>query len=304
MGLERGEGQADLELRAAVGRDETAFGRKHRDALHQGAQELGAGVEVDADRLREDVGEHVVLDHLRRHAHQRQRVLVKAAVVARDVERADHLAVGVENGRGRAGEELVGIQVVLVAVHRERFLLGERGADGVGAFGLLGPVHAGRERHARGFFQKVGVAQRVQHHAACRGQQHHAVGVDDLVVQRLHHGGGVLEEKAVFVQRVVQHAARRAGEVGFGLRRDAIGLRTLVGLADQVGVRGGASWRSPDASFVGARVDACTHVVSRVGRKSPPVVHGPGRIARGQEGCCLVCVLLVLAHVILFISVP
>ena len=133
VGLERSEGQADLELPAAVGRDEAPLGREHRDAFDQRAQELGAGVEVDADRLREDVGEHVVLDHLRRHAHQGQRVLVEAAVVAGHVERADHLAIGIEDGRGGAGEELVGVQVVLAAVHRERLFFGQRGADGVGA---------------------------------------------------------------------------------------------------------------------------------------------------------------------------
>ena len=235
VGLKRAAGQPQLKLRAAVGRQKTALGGKHRNALHQRAQKLGAGVEMDAHRVLEHVGKHVVFNHLRRHAHQCQRVVVVALVVAGHVQRPDDLALGVKNGGARTRQKLVGRQKVLLAVHGQRFLFVQRGADGVGAFLFFRPVHTGHQGHAGGFFQKIGVAQRVQHHAARRGEQHHAVGVGDLVVQRLHHRRRVLEQEAVLVQRAAQVAPQRAGEVGCVVLLQAERGRALVRLADHIG---------------------------------------------------------------------
>ncbi|MDT4851983.1 hypothetical protein FQZ97_861970 [compost metagenome] len=247
----------------------------------------------------------MVLDHLRRHAHQRQRVLVVAAVVTGHVERADDLAVGIEDGRGRTGEELVGVHVVLAAVHGERFLFTQRGADRVGALALLRPVHAGRERHLRSALQKIHVAQRVQHETLGRGQQHHAVGVDDLVVERLHHGCGVLEQEAVFFQRVGQHAMRRAREVGLVGHGDAVRLRAAVRLVDQLVEFGGdhARWRGFNPTTRdGAREEGRTHVVSRVRGNDAPVVHRPACVVCRRGGGSSVFAVLV-AHAIFFITV-
>ena len=114
-----------------------------------------------------------------------------------------------------------------------------------------------------------------------RGQQHHAVGVDDLVVERLHHRRGVLEQEAVFVQRVAQVAAARAGEVGLVDRVDAerrerwcdcpISSATGAGLS----ARGGSRGARLELVYRGG-----THVVSRVRGQACPVIHRPRCVVR------------------------
>ena len=168
--LERVVRQPQLELGTAVGRQEAPIGGKHHDAFNQGADEFRPAVKMNAHGLGEGVGEHVVFDHLRRHAHQGHGVLVHAAVVAAHVQRPDQLAVGVHDGRARAGQELVGVHVMLAAVNHDGLLLAQRGANRIRALAVFGPVHTGCQRHLRRLFQKVVVTQRMQHHALGRGQ--------------------------------------------------------------------------------------------------------------------------------------
>ncbi len=189
-------------------------------------------MEMHAHGLREAAREHVVLYHLRRHAHQGDGVLVVAAVVAGHVQRADDLAVGVENRRAGAGQHLVGAHEMLVAMHGDGLLCRQRRADGVRALGLLAPVHAGHQGHAVGLLQKIVVAHGMQHHALGRGQEHHAVGIGDLPIQRLHHRHRMLEQKAVLFQHRLQLADRQAGEVGGIVAADTKGLGALVCLVD------------------------------------------------------------------------
>ena len=56
-------------------------------------------MEVDANGVLKHVTEHVVFDHLGRHAHQGQGVVVVAAVIAGHVQRTNHLSMRIENGR-------------------------------------------------------------------------------------------------------------------------------------------------------------------------------------------------------------
>ena len=168
-------------------------------------------------------GEQLVLDHLRRHAHQRHGVAVEAVAVARDVEHADHRAARIEDGRSRAGEDVVGLQIMLVGVHQRRRAFRDRGADGVRAAPLFGPRHAGRQRDAVGALDEIVVAQRMHDHALRIGQDHHVGGVDDLLVQRLHHRQRVGVEHAVLIDD--------AGKVGLGERTE-IGV---VGGVEAVG---------------------------------------------------------------------
>ena len=91
--------QTQLELSAAVGRDKSPFWSEDGNAFDQSAQELRARVEMNADSFGKAVCEHMVFNHLRRHAHQCQRVLVIAAVISCHVQCANHLAVGVDDGR-------------------------------------------------------------------------------------------------------------------------------------------------------------------------------------------------------------
>jgi len=78
----------------------------------------------------------------------------------------------------------------------------------------------------------------MQHHAARRGEQHHAVGVGDLVVQRLHDRRSVLEQETVFIERITQIAAQRARKVRGVVLAQAERRRAPMGLADQVRAEG------------------------------------------------------------------
>ena len=211
---------------------------------------------MDAHRVGENVGEHLVLDHLRRHAHQGQGVAVVAAFVAGDVERADHLAMRIEDRRAGAGQDLVGIQVMVRPMNHHRLLLGQRGADRVGAFAALGPADAGHERDARGLLEEIAVAERMQDQAFLVGQQHHAVGVGDLLVQRLHHRRGMLVEEAVLLERGVELGPGCQREVGAVTVRESEALRSLV--------------REPDHGLV----------LGNVGGVRPP---DSGRTAQGRR---------------------
>jgi len=99
-------------------------------------------MKMDTHRVGKLVGEQMVFDHLRGHPHQRQRVLVKTARVAAHVERADDAAVGVGDGRARAGEDAIRVKEVFVGMHDRRLTLDQRRADRVGAAVRLGPRDA------------------------------------------------------------------------------------------------------------------------------------------------------------------
>ena len=57
---------------------------------------------MQGNRILEGRRKQLILDHLRRHAHQGHRVLVVAALIAGDIEHADDFALVIENRRGRA----------------------------------------------------------------------------------------------------------------------------------------------------------------------------------------------------------
>ena len=154
---------------------------------------------------------------------------------------------------------MVDLHVVLVAMHGDGPLRGDGRADRVRALGLLAPVHAGHQGHAVGLFQKVVVAHGVQHRALGRGQQHHAVRVGDLAVQRLHDRHRVLEEKTVFFQRALQLRDGQAGVVGAVIGRYAKRFGAQVRLVDE---RSGIHVRRCRLRHVGLLDQRAVHVVS------------------------------------------
>ncbi len=120
-----------------------------------------------------------VLDHLPGHTHQRGRLVVHAAQLARDVEHAEQAPVRPQQGCGRAGQRRVLFQVMLRAHDGDGMALGESRADGIRAPAALRPVDARHQRHALGLAhegvrtrgiedQAVGVGQ--QHDGPCRSQ--------------------------------------------------------------------------------------------------------------------------------------
>ncbi|WP_252867256.1 hypothetical protein [Janthinobacterium lividum] len=76
---------------------------------------------------------------------------------------------------------------------------------------MFRPRHAGLQGDAVGFLQKIIVAQRMHDDAVGIRQDHHIVGVDDLLVQGFHGGQRVRVQQAVLLDQ--------QGQVGFAGRR-------------------------------------------------------------------------------------
>ena len=233
---QRHRAHVELVERAAVGAEDLAAVAEHENAFEQGADELDPAVEVNAQPVAVVVAEPVVLDHARRHAHQAHRVLVERTLVARHVEHAQHVAARVEDRRGRAGEEVVGVHEVLAGMHERGHGLEQRGADRVRAFRVLGPVHARRQRDLAGTAQEVVVADRVQDRALRVGQHDHAFGAGDLLEQHFHHRRGMRKQALVALARDGQVAAHHRLVLGPLDARQAEGVAALVRLLDQIGM--------------------------------------------------------------------
>ncbi|EDT00435.1 hypothetical protein BamIOP4010DRAFT_6044 [Burkholderia ambifaria IOP40-10] len=266
MRAQRGERHPELELRTAVGRQEAAVRGERDDPFHQGAEEFGAAVERHLQRLLEGRREQVVLDHLHRHLRERHRVLMIAAVVARHVEHADRVAVRIEDRHARAGQEMVRRKEVLVAVHDHRAQLRERGADRVGALPVLRPVRAGAQRDAFRAPQEIVVADRMQDQPFRIGQHDHALRIDDLLVQRLHHGHRMHAQHAVLLALERQRGAGQQVVVGTCRRLQAERLGPLMGLLDRRR-RPAGRMRGP---CVGRRMNVIAHCLLRGSFRSVP----------------------------------
>ncbi len=215
-------------------------------------------MEMDAHHVAERVAEQLVFNHLRRHPHQRHGVLVEAALVARHIQRPDSLAVGVQDGHARAGQELVGLQEVVGAVDQRGAVFCQGGANGVGAAALLRPVCARAQRHLVGAREEIVVAQRVQDQAVRVCQDHHALRIHNLVVERLHHRQRVGEQGLAAFDSRLQFALQHGAEVRRFIGAQAIGGGTLVGLRDQfgaLGLAGHVARRAGDGRASGLRWD-------------------------------------------------
>ena len=208
--------QPQLFLRPAVGPQHATVRRHRQDAFHQRADEFGPPVKVQAQRVAVVVAEPLVFNHAGRQRDQRHRVGVVAAVVARHVQHPQHVAPRVENGRGRTGQEVVGMQVMLVGMHQRRQLFDQRRAHRVGAFGRLGPVHARLQGHLGCARQEVVVTDRMDDGASRVTQHHHALGAFDLAKQHFH------DRRSVRVQTLV--AFTHLAQVGAAQRR-VVGLQ-------------------------------------------------------------------------------
>ena len=161
-------------------------------------------MEGDDELTEVGAAEQRVLDHLRAHAHQTHRVLVEATIVASHVEHAEQIASRREDRRGRAGKAVIGGQEMFIGVHDHRRPLVDGSTDGVGALLRLTPVDSGPQRHLGRLLLETVVTNRMQHHALGVGQHHHAVGIDDLLVQRLHHRCGVTHQLGVLLAQQTQ----------------------------------------------------------------------------------------------------
>ncbi len=182
---------------AAVGGQYATILVEGEQRLEHGAYQLLLDMTVQQETVREGVREHLVLDGLHRQIDQRQAVMRRIARVAGDVKHAEHAAARVEDGRGRTGEEMVGREEVLRAVHRHWHLFHQRGTDGVGALAFLRPFDAGRQRDLGCAVEEGLVANRMDDETRGIGQHDHAARAGDLRVQAVHHRRRVLEQRLV-----------------------------------------------------------------------------------------------------------
>ena len=193
---------------------------------------------------------------------QGQRVTVVAAVVAGDVEHAQHPAARIDDRRGGAGQEAVALQVVLARVHDARRAprrvpcrwhwcrATARSSSRRGA----APRDAARST-------KPGSPSDVQQHALRVGQDDHAVGVADLLEQELHHRPRVRDQfDAGAPARAPSCAAEACGAPGSAAAgRRPIALQLRCQLLSQAGASSAAStlaryrsnWRRASRSLCG-----------------------------------------------------
>ena len=175
---------------------------------------------------------------------------------------------------------MVGVHVVLVGMHERGYLFDQRGADGVGALGLLRPVHPRLQRNLAGAGQKVVIADRVDDGAGGIAQHHHVLGVDDLLIEHLHHRRGMFVQAQVALagQRQVGSAHRRVvGPLDARHPQRGTALVRLVDRIDMLGTQlqaGGDGPRrlvaaTPHADLTKSRMKRTSHAVvsrRRVGR--------------------------------------
>ena len=101
------------------------------------------------------------------------------------------------NGRSAAGEKGISLKEMLRAKHINGAALGKCSTNCIGSPLELVPTGAGVQRDLIGTAQEVGVTIALQHHSAGVGENHHAVGVADLLEEMLEHRLGMGHERAV-----------------------------------------------------------------------------------------------------------
>lgn len=125
--------RAELELCAAIGRDQRTARAERDEAGEQRIDEFVVRVKAHAQRVRALIREQMVFDQLRGHLHERERMRAEAARIAAHVERAEEAAERIDDRRARAGEHVIRAQEMLGAVHGERLARDQRGADRIRA---------------------------------------------------------------------------------------------------------------------------------------------------------------------------
>ena len=168
--------------------------------------------------------EQAVFDHAGGRAHQGEGVRVVPAVVARDVDDATQTPFRGEHRRGGTGQKAVAGQVVLGAMDDDGALLGQGGADGIGAPVVLMPECAGAQGDPLGPGGEVGVAQAVEQQALAVGQHDDVAAVAHLVEDKAHDRAGVGEQVVFAGQGVAQVGGAAQGRLGGHIDRAEAGV--------------------------------------------------------------------------------
>ncbi len=189
------------------------------DAFAPGADQLRPAVEAHHEGVAESIEEQPVLDHLRRHVHQHERVLLGAVGFAGGIQHRHQLAAIVEDRRGAAGEAGVAREEMLIAVDDQRRALEQAGAHAVGAAVLLAPHRAEHQPGAECGIAEAQVAVIIEQHAVVVGQDDRVARAGKLMVQVRHLGVGERDELEV---RLL------AGQPLFARQHERLALRLRV----------------------------------------------------------------------------
>ncbi|MOA20917.1 hypothetical protein D3C78_1413890 [compost metagenome] len=127
----------------------------------------------------------------------------RQVAIAGDVQHGDDLALGIEDRRGGAGHEAIGLEEVFIVFDVHRLLAGQRGADGVGAGAALHPARPGAEAMGQFRLDETLGAPGRQHLALVVGQHDQAVGVaQDVLVIRQDFLVGGLHQRMLALQQL------------------------------------------------------------------------------------------------------
>ncbi len=222
--------EAELEEGIAIERGDGALGVQSENALAPGADQLGPAVEAHDVGILEPVQEQAVLDHLRRHVDQHQRVLLGAVGLPGGIQDRHQLPAIVENRRGAAGETDVARKKVLVAMDDQRRALEQARPHPVGAAVLLAPHRAQDQAGPERGVTEAQVTVVIQEHSVAVGEDDGVTRTGQLVVEvgHLRVGEGdqlevlLLARKALFAR---QH-------IGFPLR---LGIEVILRQTTQPG---------------------------------------------------------------------
>ena len=138
----------------------------------------------------------------------------------RHIQHGGDPAMLVEHRRAHAAHHRVAVVEVLVAIDRDRALLGDARADAVRALHRFGPDTAFAEA-SRAEKRAVGVRHAViDHHTFGIGEEHAATGQAEAGIEAVHHRRGGGEDPAEAIAALVE----------FGLLQPGIGIAGSVGL--------------------------------------------------------------------------
>jgi len=158
-------------LGPTIAGQESAGFVEYGEALEGGGEGFRLMVEADHHRGIRDGLDEPVLDDLDGGLQQGLGVGLGRTRAGGHIEDAEHAPCRGVDGRGDAGQEAVTFKIVLVAHHAYRALLGDGGADGVGAHHRFGPGLAGVQGDPGGLLEEVGVTDRAQDGAAVVGEE-------------------------------------------------------------------------------------------------------------------------------------
>ncbi len=175
--------EAEKHEALAVGSGEAAA-VKGEQALVRTADQIGVGVEMYLLVAAEPYFEQAVLDLLRGAGQERKCVDLRHVRCVRQIKNARNRAERIEKRHSRAAQNVVHVEEVLAAQHRDRMPLRERCPDGVGSSPSLVPSCPCAQRHTRRIAGELALAETEEHHALRIGENDNAVGHAGVAEQR------------------------------------------------------------------------------------------------------------------------